>query len=76
MVGGKERVLTAAGIEATQTPLIGHHQLTLGLLRANLLGLPTRGLLPIVRAAWRNLESVSSKVVAFGHAIHYCTKRF
>ena len=37
MVGGKARVLTAAGIEATQAPLIGHHQLTVGLLRANLL---------------------------------------
>ena len=31
-IGGKERVLTAAGIEATQAPLIGHHQLTVGLL--------------------------------------------
>ncbi|GCE31655.1 protochlorophyllide oxidoreductase [Dictyobacter alpinus] len=37
MVPGKKRVLTAAGIEATQAPLIGHHQLTVGLLRANLL---------------------------------------
>lgn len=37
MVPGKERVLTAAGIEASQAPLIGHHQLTVGLLRANLL---------------------------------------
>jgi NAD(P)-dependent dehydrogenase (short-subunit alcohol dehydrogenase family) len=37
MVPGKERVLTAAGIEAAQAPLIGHHQLTVGLLRANLL---------------------------------------
>jgi NAD(P)-dependent dehydrogenase (short-subunit alcohol dehydrogenase family) len=36
-IGGKERVLTAVGIEATQAPLIGHHQLTVGLLRANLL---------------------------------------
>jgi NAD(P)-dependent dehydrogenase (short-subunit alcohol dehydrogenase family) len=36
-IGGKERVLTAAGVEVTQAPLIGHHQLTLGLLRANLL---------------------------------------
>ncbi len=34
---GKKRVLTAAGIEAAQAPLIGHHQLTVGLLRANLL---------------------------------------
>ena len=37
MVGGKKRVITAAGIEAAQAPLIGHHQLTIGLLRANLL---------------------------------------
>jgi NAD(P)-dependent dehydrogenase (short-subunit alcohol dehydrogenase family) len=37
MIPGKKRVLTAAGIEATQAPLIGHHQLTVGLLRANLL---------------------------------------
>jgi NAD(P)-dependent dehydrogenase (short-subunit alcohol dehydrogenase family) len=36
-IGGRERVVTAAGIEATQAPLIGHHQLTVGLLRANLL---------------------------------------
>ncbi|HMD01864.1 MAG TPA: SDR family NAD(P)-dependent oxidoreductase [Candidatus Baltobacteraceae bacterium] len=38
MVGGKARVLTAAGIEAAQAPLTGHHELTVGLLRANLLG--------------------------------------
>src|SRR5579871_83443 len=37
MVPGKKRVITAAGIEASQAPLIGHHQLTMGLLRANLL---------------------------------------
>jgi len=37
MVPGKERVITAAGVEASQAPLIGHHQLTIGLLRANLL---------------------------------------
>ncbi|MHB8722961.1 MAG: SDR family NAD(P)-dependent oxidoreductase [Steroidobacteraceae bacterium] len=37
MVPGKKRVLTAAGIEAAQAPLIGHHQLTVGLLRDNLL---------------------------------------
>jgi NAD(P)-dependent dehydrogenase (short-subunit alcohol dehydrogenase family) len=37
MVPGKKRVLTAAGVEASQVPLIGHHQLTVGLLRANLL---------------------------------------
>jgi NAD(P)-dependent dehydrogenase (short-subunit alcohol dehydrogenase family) len=37
MVPGKKRVLTVAGVEASQAPLIGHHQLTVGLLRANLL---------------------------------------
>ncbi len=37
MVGGKKHVLTAVGIEEDQAPLIGHHQLTVGLLRANLL---------------------------------------
>ncbi|MCA8200883.1 SDR family NAD(P)-dependent oxidoreductase [Burkholderia sp. AU33545] len=37
MVPGKQRVITAAGVEASQAPLIGHHRLTVGLLRANLL---------------------------------------
>jgi len=37
MVPGKKRVITAAGVEEAQAPLIGHHQLTVGLLRANLL---------------------------------------
>ena len=37
LVPGKKRVITAAGIEQSQAPLIGHHQLTVGLLRANLL---------------------------------------
>ena len=37
IVPGKKRVLTAAGVEASQAPLIGHHQLTVGLLGTNLL---------------------------------------
>ncbi len=37
MVPGKKRVITEAGIEASQAPLIGHHQLTDGLLEAGLL---------------------------------------
>ncbi|WP_250475015.1 SDR family NAD(P)-dependent oxidoreductase [Caballeronia sp. GAFFF1] len=37
MVPGKARMITAEGVEASQAPLIGHHQLTVGLLRANLL---------------------------------------
>jgi len=36
-IGRKERLLTEAGIEVTQAPLVGHHQLTVGLLRAGLL---------------------------------------
>ncbi len=42
MVPGKKRVLTAAGIEASQAPLIGHHQLTVGLLDAKLLSSDAR----------------------------------
>jgi NAD(P)-dependent dehydrogenase (short-subunit alcohol dehydrogenase family) len=37
LVPFKQRALTAAGVEASQAPLIGHHQLTVGLLNANLL---------------------------------------
>ena len=37
MVPGKKRVITTSGIEASQAPLIGHHQLTEGLLEASLL---------------------------------------
>jgi NAD(P)-dependent dehydrogenase (short-subunit alcohol dehydrogenase family) len=37
LVPTKKRVITAAGVEASQAPLIGHHQLTVGLLRADLL---------------------------------------
>jgi NAD(P)-dependent dehydrogenase (short-subunit alcohol dehydrogenase family) len=37
LVPFKQRVLTGAGVEASQAPLIGHHQLTVGLLNANLL---------------------------------------
>jgi NAD(P)-dependent dehydrogenase (short-subunit alcohol dehydrogenase family) len=38
MVPGKARVITATGVEAAQAPLIAHHELTVGLLRAKLLG--------------------------------------
>jgi NAD(P)-dependent dehydrogenase (short-subunit alcohol dehydrogenase family) len=37
LVPFKKRELTAAGIEAAQAPVIGHHQLTVGLLGAGLL---------------------------------------
>jgi NAD(P)-dependent dehydrogenase (short-subunit alcohol dehydrogenase family) len=42
LVGGSKRVLTTAGVEATQAPLIGHHQLAVGLLNANLLSSKAR----------------------------------
>ncbi len=37
LVPFRKRALTAEGVEASQAPLIGHHQLTVGLLRENLL---------------------------------------
>ncbi|KIH86271.1 hypothetical protein SPBR_08586 [Sporothrix brasiliensis 5110] len=37
LLPGNKRVLTTVGVESSQAPLIGHHQLTVGLLRANLL---------------------------------------
>ena len=42
LVPFKKRALTASGIEASQAPLIGHHQLTVGLLNANLLSPTSR----------------------------------
>jgi NAD(P)-dependent dehydrogenase (short-subunit alcohol dehydrogenase family) len=42
MIGGKARVITATGVEAAQAPLIGHHELTVGLLLANLLSAEAR----------------------------------
>jgi NAD(P)-dependent dehydrogenase (short-subunit alcohol dehydrogenase family) len=37
LMPGKERAVTSENIEASQAPLIGHHQLTMGLLGAGLL---------------------------------------
>jgi NAD(P)-dependent dehydrogenase (short-subunit alcohol dehydrogenase family) len=42
LVPFKKRALTAEGIEASQAPLIGHHQLAVGLLRAKLLSANAR----------------------------------
>jgi len=42
LVPFKQRTLTATGVEVSQAPLIGHHQLTVGLLNANLLNSNTR----------------------------------
>lgn len=42
LVPFKKRAVTATGIESSQAPLIGHHQLTVGLLNANLLSTNAR----------------------------------
>jgi NAD(P)-dependent dehydrogenase (short-subunit alcohol dehydrogenase family) len=42
LVPFKKRAVTATGVESSQAPLIGHHQLTVGLLNANLLSLNAR----------------------------------
>ena len=60
MVPGKKRVITAAGIEASQAPLIGHHQLTVGLLRANLLS-------PIARIVIAGAEPARGGVPLFSY---------
>lgn len=60
MVPGKERVLTATGVEASQAPLIGHHQLAVGLLRANLLS-------PNARIVIAGAEPARGGVPLFGY---------
>jgi NAD(P)-dependent dehydrogenase (short-subunit alcohol dehydrogenase family) len=62
MIPGKKRVLTAAGIEASQAPLIGHHQLTVGLLRANLLS-------PNARIVIAGSEAVRGDVPLFSYTV-------
>jgi NAD(P)-dependent dehydrogenase (short-subunit alcohol dehydrogenase family) len=69
LVPYKQRVLTAAGVEASQAPLIGHHQLTIGLLNANLLSRnariviagaePARGGVPMFK--YTNLPEFAAK---------------
>ena len=77
-IGGKERVLTAAGIEATQAPLIGHHQLTVGLLRANLLSHNARIVIAgseSARGGGRTLVRLHRRGGPCGHAIPGRPKR-
>lgn len=69
MVPGKQRVITAAGVEASQAPLIGHHRLTVGLLRANLLSPnariviasaePARGRVPMFK--YTDVDALAAK---------------
>jgi NAD(P)-dependent dehydrogenase (short-subunit alcohol dehydrogenase family) len=72
MVGGKKRVLTAAGIEAAQAPLIGHHQLTVGLLNAKLLSPNARIVITGSEAARGDVPMFSyTDVAAFAAAYHH-----
>jgi NAD(P)-dependent dehydrogenase (short-subunit alcohol dehydrogenase family) len=71
MVGGKKRVLTAAGIEEDQAPLIGHHQLTVGLLGANLLSLSARIVIAGSEAARGDIPLFSYTDVAAFAAKHH-----
>ena len=59
MVPTKKPVLTAAGVEASQAPLIGHHQLTVGLLRANLLSPSARIVIAGAEPAQPNTSGVT-----------------
>jgi NAD(P)-dependent dehydrogenase (short-subunit alcohol dehydrogenase family) len=60
LVPYKQRVLTTAGVEASQAPLIGHHQLTVGLLHANLLS-------PTARIVIAGAEPARGGVPMFKH---------
>ncbi|HXQ94097.1 MAG TPA: short-chain dehydrogenase, partial [Thermoplasmata archaeon] len=71
MLGGKERVVTAKGIEAAQAPLIGHHQLTVGLLRANLLSPSARIVIAGSEAARGDVPMFSYTDVAALAATHH-----
>ena len=42
LMPGKERLVTSENIESSQAPLIGHHQLTMGLLKVGLLASDAR----------------------------------
>ncbi len=71
IVGGKARVLTAAGVEASQAPLIGHHQLTVGLLRANLLSPNARIVIAGSEAARGDVPMFSYTDLAAFAATHH-----
>lgn len=58
-IGVKKLVRTAEGIEATQAPLVGHHQLTVGLLHANLLS-------PNARIVIAGSEAARGDIPMFG----------
>ena len=69
LVPFKQREITAAGVEVSQAPLIGHHELTVGFLNANLLSPdarivvagaePARGGVPMFK--YTDLPAVAAK---------------
>ncbi len=71
LIGGSKRVLTAAGVEASQAPLIGHHQLTVGLLRAGLLSLNARVVIAGAEPARGDMPLFSFTDVAAFAAKHH-----
>jgi NAD(P)-dependent dehydrogenase (short-subunit alcohol dehydrogenase family) len=68
---GNKRVLTAAGIEEDQAPLIGHHQLTVGLLGAGLLSPSARIVIAGSEAARGDVPLFSYTDVAAFAAKHH-----
>ena len=64
IMGRKELMLTAAGIEMSEAPLIGHHQLTVGLLRAKLLSPDARVVIASSEAARGDIPLFSYTDVA------------
>ena len=71
IMGRKELELTAAGIEMSAAPLIGHHQLTVGLLRANLLSPDARIVIASSEAARGDVPLFSYTDVPALAATHY-----
>ncbi len=71
MVPGSNRVLTEAGIEAAQAPLIGHHQLTVGLLKANLVSPEGRIIIAGAEPARGDVPMFSYTDVADFAEIHF-----
>ena len=71
LVPTKKRVITAAGVEASQAPLIGHHQLTVGLLGAGLLSPSARIVIAGSEAARGDFPTFSFTDVAALAAKHH-----
>jgi NAD(P)-dependent dehydrogenase (short-subunit alcohol dehydrogenase family) len=68
---GSRRVITAAGVEEAQAPLIGHHQLTMGLLRAGLLSPDARIVIAGTEASRGDVPLFSFTDVAAFAARHH-----